>query len=124
MNMRCAEIPHLVAFAWCFALLATPKGLPAAPAEECGKAPSEGKASCYEKALDKVLAEQGTEAALSALERYTKNDPVALREAHPLVEHIGRPSFAFYKDALHGLGHGLKHDVLKNLAFCDALSTD
>ena len=183
MNMQCAEIPRLVALAWCFALLATPKGLPAAPAEECGKAPPEGKATCYEKALDKVLAEQGTEAALTALERYTKDDPVALREAHPLVHHIGRRSFAFYKDAriamshckdtfwsgcyhgvlegylgslpeieprhvvplcedegdtkrslfekyncVHGLGHGLtinfQHDVLKSLAFCDALPTD
>jgi hypothetical protein len=81
MNMRCPEIPRLVAFAWCFALLATPKGLPAAPAEQCGKAPPEGKASCYEKALDAVLAEKGTEAALAALERYTKDDSVALREA-------------------------------------------
>ncbi len=63
MNMRCAEIPGLVALAWCFALLATPKGLPAAPAEDCGQAPSQRRTSCYEKALDKVLAEQGTEAA-------------------------------------------------------------
>ena len=80
MNMQCAQIPRLVALAWCFALLATPKGLPAAPAEECGKAPPEGKASCYEKALDAVLAEKGTEAALTALERYTKDDPVTWSE--------------------------------------------
>jgi hypothetical protein len=183
MNMQCAQIPRLVALAWCFALLATPKGLPAAPAEECGKAPPEGKASCYEKALDAVLAEKGTEAALTALERYTKDDPVALREAHPLVHHIGRRSFTLLQDAriamshckdtfwsgcyhgvleaylgslpeieprhvvplcedegntkrslfekyncAHGLGHGLtinfQHNVLKSLAFCDALSTD
>jgi hypothetical protein len=179
MNMRCAEIPRLVALAWCFALVATPRGLPAAPAEDCGKTAPEGRASCYEKTLDKVLAE----ATLYALERYTKDDPVALREAHPLVHHIGRRSFAFYKDAriamshckdtfwsgcyhgvlegyfgslpeieprhvvplcedagntkrslfekyncVHGLGHGLtinfQHDVLKSLAFCDALPTD
>ncbi len=42
MNMRCAEIPRLMALAWCFALLATPKELFATPAEECGKAPPEG----------------------------------------------------------------------------------
>ncbi|MGH8573784.1 MAG: hypothetical protein ACREX8_14600, partial [Gammaproteobacteria bacterium] len=120
MNMRCAEIPRLVALAWCFALLATPKGLPAAPAVACGKTPPEGKAICYEKALDAVLAEKGTEAALSALERYTKDDPVALREAHPLVHHIGRRSFAFYKDARIAMSHckdtfwsGCYHGVLE-----------
>ena len=181
--MRNARSFGILALAGLIALTSTAAAAPAAPAEECGKAPSEGKASCYEKALDKVLAEQGTEAALSALERYTKDDPVALREAHPLVHHIGRRSFAFYKDAriamshckdtfwsgcyhgvlegylgslpeieprhvvplcedegntkrslfekyncVHGLGHGLtinfQHDVLKSLAFCDALPTD
>ena len=181
--MRNARNLSLLALAGLIALASTAAAAPAAPAEECGKAPPEGKASCYEKALDGVLADKGTEAALSALERYTKDDPVALREAHPLVHHIGRRSFAFYKDArvamshckdtfwsgcyhgvlegylgslpeiqprhvvplcedegntkrslfekyncVHGLGHGLtinfQHDVLKSLAFCDALPTD
>ena len=43
-----------------------------------------------------MLAEKSTEAALTTLERYTKDDPVALHEAHPFVHHIGRRSFAFY----------------------------
>jgi len=52
-----------------FALLATPKGLPATPAEDCGQAPAQRKTSCYEKALDKLLAGQGTEAALDRCHR-------------------------------------------------------
>lgn len=36
----------------------------AASPEDCRKAPAQHKTSCYEKALDKVLAEQGSEATL------------------------------------------------------------
>jgi len=94
--MRNARNSSLLAWAALLAL-ATPAGAaPETPAEDCGQAPAQRKTSCYEKALEKVLAKQGTEAALSALERYTKDDPLALREAHPLVPHIGRRSFAFY----------------------------
>lgn len=117
---------------------------------------------------------------MTALEQITAQDPEALREAHPLVHHIGQRAFAHYGTAplamshcrdvfwsgcyhgvlqaflsslsqvepqhilplcpisetvsaysfqryncLHGLGHGLtiqfRYDVLKSLAFCDAL---
>ncbi|MGI8425674.1 MAG: hypothetical protein ACR2M4_03565 [Actinomycetota bacterium] len=43
--------------------------MPATPAEDCGQAPAQRKTSCYEKALDKLLAGQGTEAALDRCHR-------------------------------------------------------
>ncbi len=138
------------------------------------------KMACYRAYLETVLNTQGTDQALTALEQITAQDGEALREAHPLVHHIGQRSFHKYGSApdalahcrdvfwsgcyhgvlqaylsslpsvepqhilplcptsttvsaysfqryncLHGLGHGLtiqfRYDVLKSLAFCDAL---
>ena len=138
------------------------------------------KMQCYRAHLEMVLQTQGSEQALTALEQITAQDGEALREAHPLVHHIGQQSFTKYGTAteamahcrdvfwsgcyhgvlqaylsslptvepqhilplcptsekvsaysfqryncLHGLGHGLtiqfRYDVLKSLAFCDAL---
>ncbi|MBX3344226.1 MAG: hypothetical protein R3B11_00055 [Nitrospira sp.] len=151
-----------------------------APPETCRPQPFEAKMECYQQHLETVLRSEGTESALTALEQITTQDPEALREAHPLVHHIGQRSFAHYGTAplalshcrdvfwsgcyhgvlqaflsslshvepqhilplcpisetvsaysfqryncLHGLGHGLtiqfRYDVLKSLAFCDAL---
>ncbi len=151
-----------------------------APPETCRTQPFEAKMECYQQHLEGVLQAEGTEPALTALEQITAQDPEALREAHPLVHHIGQRSFARYGTAplalshcrdvfwsgcyhgvlqaflsslshvepphilplcpisetvsaysfqryncLHGLGHGLtiqfRYDVLKSLAFCDAL---
>ncbi len=146
----------------------------------CRRQPPEHTVHCYEARLDSIVKSQGTEEALLALERLTKEDPAVLAEAHPLVHHIGKRSFAHYGEAslalshctaqfwsgcyhgvlqaylsslpavdpqhvldlcpisnsipaysfqryncLHGLGHGLtmqfRYDLLKSLAFCDAL---
>jgi hypothetical protein len=154
-------------------------GEPTAP-EACRIQPFEAKMRCYQTHLETVLQMEGTEQALTALERITAQDPEALREAHPLVHHIGQRSFVRYGTAsaalshcrdvfwsgcyhgvlqgylsslpavepqdilplcpvsetvsaysfqryncLHGLGHGLtiqfRYDLLKSLAFCDAL---
>ncbi|HQR16409.1 MAG TPA: hypothetical protein PKW52_17560 [Nitrospira sp.] len=151
-----------------------------APPESCRTQPYETKMECYQQHLETVLQAEGTEGALTALEQITTQDPEALREAHPLVHHIGQQSFTRYGTAplamshcrdvfwsgcyhgvlqaflsslaavepehilplcpisetvsaysfqryncLHGLGHGLtiqfRYDVLKSLAFCDAL---
>ena len=148
--------------------------------EFCRTQPFEAKMQCYQTQLETVLQAQGTEAALTALEQITAQDPEALREAHPLVHHVGQRSFTRYGTAaaamshcrdvfwsgcyhgvlqaflsslpavepehilslcpisetvsaysfqryncLHGLGHGLtiqfRYDLLKSLAFCDAL---
>lgn len=151
-----------------------------APPETCRTQTFEAKMECYQHHLETVLQAEGTEPALTVLEQITAQDPEALREAHPLVHHIGQRSFARYGTAslalshcrdvfwsgcyhgvlqaflsslsrvepqhilplcpisetvsaysfqryncLHGLGHGLtiqfRYDVLKSLAFCDAL---
>jgi len=148
--------------------------------EACRSQPFEAKMRCYQTHLETVLQMEGTEQALTALEQITAQDPEALREAHPLVHHIGQRSFVRYGTApaalshcrdvfwsgcyhgvlqgylsslptvepqdilplcpvsetvsaysfqryncLHGLGHGLtiqfRYDLLKSLAFCDAL---
>lgn len=146
----------------------------------CRTQPFEAKMQCYQTHLETVLLAEGTEQALTALEQITAQDPEAMREAHPLVHHVGQRSFTRYGTAplamshcrdvfwsgcyhgvlqafltslpvvepehilplcpisetvsaysfqryncLHGLGHGLTiqfhYDVLKSLAFCDAL---
>ncbi|MCS6295915.1 MAG: hypothetical protein H8K09_06750 [Nitrospira sp.] len=148
--------------------------------EVCRTQPFEAKMQCYQTHLETVLLAEGTEQALTALEQITAQDPEAMREAHPLVHHVGQRSFTRYGTAplamshcrdvfwsgcyhgvlqafltslpvvepehilplcpisetvsaysfqryncLHGLGHGLTiqfhYDVLKSLAFCDAL---
>ncbi len=150
--------------------------LPAA----CRVLPFDERIQCYQQQLETVLQNEGTEKAITALEQITAEDPEALREAHPLVHHVGQRSFSRYGTAplalshcrdvfwsgcyhgvlqaylsslpvvepqhilplcptsetvsaysfqryncLHGLGHGLTiqfhYDVLKSLAFCDAL---
>lgn len=150
------------------------------PPETCRTQSFEAKIRCYQMHLETVLQLEGTEQALTVLEQITSQDPDALREAHPLVHHIGQRSFARYGTAplalshcrdvfwsgcyhgvlqgflsslpviepqhilplcptsetvsaysfqryncLHGLGHGLtiqfQYDLLKSLAFCDAL---
>ena len=146
----------------------------------CQAQPFDAKMQCYQRHLEAVLQAEGTEQALTILEQITVQDPEALREAHPLVHHVGQRSFARYGTAplalahcrdvfwsgcyhgvlqaflssletvepqhilplcpisetvsaysfqryncLHGLGHGLtiqfRYDLLKSLAFCDAL---
>jgi len=148
--------------------------------EVCRTQPFEAKMQCYQTHLETVLLAEGTEQALTALAQITAQDPEAMREAHPLVHHVGQRSFTRYGTAplamshcrdvfwsgcyhgvlqafltslpvvepehilplcpisetvsaysfqryncLHGLGHGLTiqfhYDVLKSLAFCDAL---
>ena len=148
--------------------------------DACRAQPFDAKMQCYQRYLETVLQAEGTEQALTVLEQVTAQDPEALREAHPLVHHVGQRSFARYGTAplalshcrdvfwsgcyhgvlqaflsslptveqqhilplcptsetvstysfqryncLHGLGHGLiiqfRYDLLKSLAFCDAL---
>jgi hypothetical protein len=148
--------------------------------EGCLAQVNQQKIQCYRDYLQTVLDSQGTEQALTALEGITAQDGEAMREAHPLVHHIGQQSFTKYGTAteamshcrdvfwsgcyhgvlqaylsslatvepqhilplcptsetvsaysfqryncLHGLGHGLTiqfhYDVLKSLAFCDAM---
>ena len=157
------------------------RGAESSQPEMCAGLMSDEKMRCYRQQLESVLQMEGTEQALTALEQITGQDPEALREAHPLVHHVGQQSFVRYGTApvalshcrdvfwsgcyhgvlqaylsslpvvepqhilplcptsetvsvysfqryncLHGLGHGLimqfRYDLLKSLAYCDALS--
>jgi len=157
------------------------RGAESSQPEMCAGLMSDEKMRCYRQQLESVLQTEGTEQALTALKQITGQDPEALREAHPLVHHVGQQSFVRYGTApvalshcrdvfwsgcyhgvlqaylsslpvvepqhilplcptsetvsvysfqryncLHGLGHGLimqfRYDLLKSLAYCDALS--
>ncbi|HMX93602.1 MAG TPA: hypothetical protein PLY42_19695, partial [Nitrospira sp.] len=98
---------------------------PASP-ELCRAQPYEAKMECYQQHLEKVLLAEGTEGALTALEQITTQDPEALREAHPLVHHIGQQSFTRYGTAPLAMSHcrdvfwsGCYHGVLQ--AFLSSL---
>ena len=88
--------------------------------ETCLFMPSDEKMRCYRQQLESVLQTEGTEQALTALEQITAQDPEALREAHPLVHHVGQQSFVRYGTAPLALSHcrdvfwsGCYHGVLQ-----------
>lgn len=96
------------------------------PAEACRALPFEAKMPCYQTYLETVLTAEGTEQALTALEQVTAQDPEALREAHPLVHHVGQQSFLRYGTAPLAMSHcrdvfwsGCYHGVLQ--AFLSSL---
>ncbi|MGZ8394638.1 MAG: hypothetical protein ACXWWJ_07700, partial [Nitrospira sp.] len=99
---------------------------PASP-EVCRALSFEAKMPCYQRHLETVLETEGTEQALTALEQIAAQDPEALREAHPLVHHIGQRSFTRYGTAPLALSHcrdvfwsGCYHGVLQG--FLSSLS--
>ncbi|MFO0766075.1 MAG: hypothetical protein U0231_04625 [Nitrospiraceae bacterium] len=78
------------------------------------------KMQCYKAYLETVLQAQGSEQALTALEQITAQDGEALREAHPLVHHIGQQSYTKYGTATEAMAHcrdvfwsGCYHGVLR-----------
>ena len=75
------------------------------PPETCRTQPFETKMECYQRYLETVLQAEGAEPALTALEQITAQDPEALREAHPLVHHIGQRAFAHYGTAPLAMSH-------------------
>ena len=86
----------------------------------CSQSSIEEKMRCFHDRIDAVIKTEGTEQALSLLETWTKQDPDAEREAHPLVHHIGQRSFAHYGDAAKAMSHcrdvfwsGCYHGVLQ-----------
>ena len=88
--------------------------------ETCLFMPSDEKMRCYRQQLESVLQTEGTEQALATLEQITAQDPEALREAHPLVHHVGQQSFVRYGTAPLALSHcrdvfwsGCYHGVLQ-----------
>jgi hypothetical protein len=86
----------------------------------CNQAQVEAKLRCFQDRLEVVINTEGTEQALSLLETLTMQDADAEREAHPLVHHIGRRSFAHYGEAAKAMSHcrdvfwsGCYHGVLQ-----------
>lgn len=77
----------------------------AAGPEVCQAQPYAEKMQCYRTHLEDLLQTQGTEQALTALEQITARDGEALREAHPLVHHIGQQSFGKYGTATAAMSH-------------------
>ncbi len=78
------------------------------------------KRQCYHTGLEKILRTQGTEHALATLDTLTRQDPDVLRDAHPYTHHLGRASFAYYKDVAEAFAHcretfwsGCYHGVLE-----------
>ena len=79
------------------------------------------KRQCYHTGLEKILQTRGTEHALATLDTLTQQDPDVLRDAHPYTHHLGRASFAYYKDVAEAFAHcretfwsGCYHGVLES----------
>ena len=98
-------------------------GSPVATGESpdlCSQSLVEEKMQCFQERLEAAIKSEGTEHALSLLELWTKQDPDAEREAHPLVHHIGQRSFAHYGEPAKAMSHcrdvfwsGCYHGVLQ-----------
>ena len=78
------------------------------------------KRQCYHTGLEKIIRTQGTEHALATLATLTRQDPDVLRNAHHYAHHLGRTSFAYYKDVTEAFAHcretfgsGCYHGVLE-----------
>ena len=85
--------------------------------EECTSAPN--KSSCYEEQLDRILETQGPPAALEALDILVSEDSDVRRDTHPYAHHLGKSSFAHYKNFPLSFSHcreayasGCYHGVL------------
>lgn len=86
----------------------------------CSLSSVDEKMRCFHERLEAAIKSEGTEHALSLLELWTKQDPDVEREAHPLVHHIGRQSFAHYGGPAKAMSHcrdvfwsGCYHGVLQ-----------
>ncbi|MEW6297342.1 MAG: hypothetical protein AB1671_06320 [Thermodesulfobacteriota bacterium] len=96
------------------------------PSVACWRQTGEAKTRCYQQRLDYILQTQGTEQALTALERFAAQDPEVLRDAHPYAHHLGRAAFAHYQDVAvafsrcrdvfwSGCYHGVLEGYLRSL---------
>lgn len=91
-----------------------------ATGEECRTKSYQDKIPCYQQALERIIQTEGTEQALDALQRLSSLDPDVRHYAHPYTHHVGKFSFAYYKDAATAFAHckdtfwsGCYHGVLE-----------
>ena len=107
--------------AWfAFALLLCFAGTAGAAEEECRTKPYQEKIACYKQEFERIIRTQGTEQALDTLQRLSSVDPEVRHYSHPYTHHIGKVSFAHYKDAATAFAHckdtfwsGCYHGVLE-----------
>ena len=91
-----------------------------AAGEECRTKSYQDKIPCYKLLLERIIQTQGTEQALGALQQLASVDPDVRHYSHPYTHHIGKFSFAHYKDAATAFSHckdtfwsGCYHGVLE-----------
>jgi hypothetical protein len=91
-----------------------------AAGEECRTKSYQEKIPCYKQVLEHIIQTQGTEQALDTLQQLSSVDPDVRHYSHPYTHHIGKFSFAHYKDAVTAFSHckdtfwsGCYHGVLE-----------
>lgn len=117
--------PFKIRRPWAFglvlpALLFCFSGAAGAAGEECRTKSYQEKIPCYKQELERIIQTQGTEQALDTLQQLSAVDPDVRHYSHPYTHHIGKFSFARYKDAATAFSHckdtfwsGCYHGVLE-----------
>lgn len=95
-------------------------GAAGAAGEECRTKSYQEKIPCYKQTFERIIHTQGTEQALDTLQQLAAVDPDVRHYSHPYTHHIGKVSFAHYKDAPTAFAHckdtfwsGCYHGVLE-----------
>ena len=95
-------------------------GTAGATGEECRSKSYQEKIPCYKQILERIITSDGTERALDTLQELSSVDPDVRHYSHPYTHHIGKFSFARYKDAATAFSHckdtfwsGCYHGVLE-----------
>ncbi len=91
-----------------------------AAGEECRAKSYQEKIPCYKQMFERLIQTEGTERALDTLQQLSATDPDVRHYSHPYTHHIGKFSFAHYKDAATAFLHckdtfwsGCYHGVLE-----------
>jgi len=119
--MRMAMVRQIGAIALAVPLLLSClPGTAGAAGEECRTKSYQEKIPCYKQMFEHIIQTQGTEQALDTLQQLTSADPDVRHYSHPYTHHIGKFSFAHYKDAVTAFSHckdtfwsGCYHGVLE-----------
>jgi hypothetical protein len=95
-------------------------GAARAEGEACRAMSYQGKIPCYKQVFERIIETRGTEQALDTLQELAAADSDVRHYAHPYTHHIGKFSFAHYKDASTAFSHckdtfwsGCYHGVLE-----------
>ena len=91
-----------------------------AAVDECRTKFYQEKITCYKHTFERIIQTQGTEEALDTLQQLSSTDPDVRHYSHPYTHHIGKFTFAHYKDAATAFAHckdtfwsGCYHGVLE-----------